>query len=62
MCKKFNKKVPTKESLPFLAQFPVKIPVPSELIESINKQLWRNPDLRGSKNTEKTKKQPYQRD
>ena len=24
----FNKKVPTKESLPFLAQFPVKIPVP----------------------------------
>lgn len=24
----FNKKVPTKESLPFLAQFPVKIPIP----------------------------------
>ncbi len=24
----FNKKVPTKEALPFLAQFPVKIPVP----------------------------------
>jgi hypothetical protein len=24
----FNKKIPTKESLPFLAQFPVKIPVP----------------------------------
>lgn len=24
----FNKKVPTRESLPFLAQFPVKIPVP----------------------------------
>ncbi len=34
----FNKKVPTKESLPFLAQFPVKIPVPEiaelELVKS----------------------------
>lgn len=26
--KLFNKKIPTKESLPFLAQFPVKIPIP----------------------------------
>lgn len=34
----FNKNVPTKESLPFLAQFPVKIPVPEiaelELVKS----------------------------
>lgn len=36
----FNKKVPTKESLPFLAQFPVKIPIPEiaslELVATSN--------------------------
>jgi hypothetical protein len=39
----FNKKVPTKESLPFLAQFPVKIPVPEiaelDLIAASNLQI-----------------------
>jgi len=39
----FNKKVPTKESLPFLAQFPVKIPIPEiaelELVSAINLEV-----------------------
>ena len=39
----FNKKVPTKESLPFLAQFPVKIPVPEiaelELVAASNLEV-----------------------
>ncbi len=37
----FNKKVPTKESLPFLAQFPVKIPVPeiAELVLTASSTL-----------------------
>jgi hypothetical protein len=39
----FNKKVPTKESLPFLAQFPVKIPIPEiaelELVAAINLEV-----------------------
>ena len=37
----FNKKVPTKESLPFLAQFPVKIPVPeiAELVLNAESKL-----------------------
>ncbi len=40
----FNKKVPTKESLPFLAQFPVKIPVPeiAELVLNTASKLTAN--------------------
>ncbi|MEY3208665.1 MAG: hypothetical protein RL064_696 [Bacteroidota bacterium] len=40
----FNKKVPTKESLPFLAQFPVKIPVPeiAELVLNAESKLGAN--------------------